>query len=620
MGKTYDFSGYATKNNLRCGDGRTILKDAFKDQDGAKVPLVYQHSHDDIHNVIGHALLENREDGVYCYGFFNDSEDGQAAKERVQHGDITAMSIYANKLIQKGTAVVHGAIREVSLVLAGANPGALIDNVAIQHSDGSITDIDDEAVIYTGLEFAHSDMRKDDDDDEEDEKDLDEEEEDDTDDEDDEEDKKVKKDDELKHAEEGGETVGDVFNTLTDKQKNAVYQIIADITGGDDDNEDEVKHSEGGEDMKYNAFDSSLVHMDDEGATLTHDQMDTIISDAKKHGSLKDAFLEHAGEYGITDIEYLFPDARTITDTPDFIKREMGWVSIVMGGTHHTPFSRIKSVHADITEDEARARGYIKGKRKIEEVFTLLKRTTEPQTIYKKQKLDRDDVIDITDFNVVAWLKTEMRMMLDEEIARAVLIGDGRNASSDDKIKEDKIRPIWNDDDLYTIKVPVEYEANWTDEDKAKAAIKAVIKARKNYKGSGNPTAFMTEDLLTDMLLIEDGIGHALYESVEKLATKLRVAKIVTVPVMENLTRPGRTDEAHAEEESGRTYTLAAVIVNLNDYNVGADKGGAVSMFEDFDIDYNQQKYLIETRCSGALIKPFSAMAVEFVPKVVTGG
>lgn len=570
----FDFSGWATKANLKCSDGRTIMKDAFKDNDGKQVPLVWNHQHNDPDNVLGHALLENRNEGVYAYCKFNDSESGKTAKLLVQHGDVNALSIYANQLKQHMSNVVHGNIREVSLVLAGANPGASIDSI-IMHGEES----DEEGVIYTGetLSLAHS------------------------------------SEDELTHAKEenkedkpmaeenkaGGEkTVADVFNTLTEEQKTVVYAMIGQALedAGVSADDEEMNHSEGGtDDMKTNVFDQT--NETNEGV-LSHDAMQTIINDGKRYGSLKESFLAHAGDYGIDNIDYLFPEAQTLNKTPEFIQREMGWVQKVMNGTHHTPFSRIKSVFADITEDEARARGYMKGKLKKEEVFSLLKRTTTPTTIYKKQKLDRDDVVDITDFDVVAWLKSEMRMMLDEEIARAILIGDGRLASSDDKINEANIRPIYNDEELYTIQTTVTVGANATADEKAKAMIRAAIKARKDYRGSGTPTFFTTEDVLTDALLLEDTMGHRLYKNAGEVADAMRVKEIVTVPVMEGMKGKNGGD-------------LIGIIVNLTDYNVGADKGGAINMFDDFDIDYNQQKYLIETRCSGALTKPKSAIAIE---------
>lgn len=572
----FDFSGWATKANLKCSDGRTIMKDAFKHNDGQTVPLVWNHQHNDPNEVLGHALLENRDEGVYAYCTFNDTESGKTAKLLVQHGDVNALSIYANQLKQKMSNVLHGNIREVSLVLAGANPGASIDSI-IMHGEES----DEEAIIYTGEEItlAHSSDAKDSEGTTK-------------------EDNKMA--DDIKKTD-GEETVADVFNTFSEKQKTVVYAMIgqaledAGVTDDDDeDYEDEMGHSEGDDYMKRNVFDNDEQQED----VLSHAAMETIIGDAKRFGSLKESFLAHADEYGIEQIDYLFPEAKTLNNPPEFIKRDTGWVSTVMGAVHHTPFSRIKSVFANITEDEARAKGYIKGNLKKEEVFSLLKRTTTPTTIYKKQKLDRDDVIDITDFDVVAWLKSEMRIMLDEEIARAILIGDGRLSSSDDKINETNIRPVVSDAELYTIRQKVSVAANATDDDKAKAMIKAAVKARKNYKGSGNPTFFTTEVWLTNALLLEDTQGHRLYKNDSEVAAAMRVSKIVTVPVMEGVKGPEGGD-------------LIGIIVNLADYNVGADKGGAVNMFDDFDIDYNQQKYLIETRCSGALIKPYSAIELE---------
>ena len=564
----YDFSGWVTKNNLKCADGRTIMKDAFKHNDGQKVPLVWNHQHNDPNEVLGYVLLHNQDEGVYGYGTFNDTESGQTAKLLVQHGDVNALSIYANQLKQSMSNVTHGNIREVSLVLAGANPGAYIDSIMMHGEDS-----EDEAIIYTGedIEIYHADR-----------------------------DDSTSKNDEGSKEEKkpmtennDDKTIGDVFDTLTDEQKTAVYAIIAQVMG-----DSETKNDEGGnKEMKHNVFDNENENQEN---TLTHDAMNTIIADGKRYGSLKESFLAHAQEYGIESIDWLFPEAKTLNNPPEFIKRDTGWVSGVMSSVSHTPFSRIKSAFADITEDEARAKGYMKGKLKKEEVFSLLKRTTTPTTIYKKQKLDRDDVIDITDFDVVSWLKAEMRMMLDEEIARAILVGDGRLASSDDKINESNIRPIWKDEELYTIHSYVTKGA--TNDETIKAFIRAAIKARKDYKGSGNPVLYTTEDVLTDCLLLEDSMGRPLYESEEKLRTTLRVSKIVTVPVMENLKR---TDTTNGEVE------LMGIIVNLKDYNVGADKGGAINMFDDFDIDYNQQKYLIETRCSGALIRPYSAIAIE---------
>ena len=585
----FDFSGWATRNDLKCSDGRTIRRDAFKDCDGKTVPLVWNHNHNDPNNILGHALLKNRPEGVYAYGKFNDSESGKVAKLLVDHGDISSLSIMANQLKQNGGDVLHGVIREVSLVLAGANPGAFIDTV-VAHSDDS----DETAIIFTGefLEFEHGEDLE-----EEDTKVAEEEI------------KEEKVEEEITHADEdsktddSAETVADVFNTLTDKQKQVVYALIGEAltsADGEDDTTDETTTEEESE-VKHNVFDKDTEIREDENV-LSHEAQMEIIGDAKRYGSMKESALAH----GIDDVEWLFPDYKELNNPPTFIQRDMAWVSKVMNAARHSPFSRIKTTFADITEDEARARGYIKGKMKKEEFFSLLKRTTDPQTIYKKQKMDRDDVIDITSFDVISWLKSEMRMMLNEEIARAILVGDGRLASDDDKIQENHIRPIWKDEDLYTVKTRVTPTGTGasgavTDDDKAKAFIRAAIKARKDYKGSGSPVLFTTEDMLTDMLLLTDEMGRDLYTSESQLATKLRVREIITVPVMENLSRTSGSDELE----------LMGLIVNMTDYNIGADRGGAVSMFEDFDIDYNQQKYLIETRCSGALIKPYSAIALE---------
>lgn len=582
-----DFSGWATRNDLKCSDGRVIRRDAFKHDDGIKVPLVWNHQHNDPRNVLGHAWLENRPEGVYTYGFFNDSESGEIGKILVKHGDICALSIYANQLQQRGCDVLHGEIREVSLVHAGANPGAFIDSM-LKHGENS----DDEAIIYTGmpLYLSHSDADKQEDKADDGEK------------------KETfeKKDDPEKKTDSDEEkTVADVINSMTEEQKNVMYAMIGramDDQGesdpeSEDNNDDDSKG--GTNTMKHNVFDKDdrqkenvLVHSD--GSEVSSEEISTIFGDIKRYGSLKDSVLAH----GIDNVDYLFPDAQTLANTPEFIQRDTGWVKKVMSGVHHTPFSRIKSIFADITEDDARAKGYFKGKLKKEEVFGLLKRTTTPTTVYKKQKMDRDDVVDITDFDVVAWLKSEMRMMLDEELARAYLIGDGRLASSDDKINEQNIRPIFKDEELYTIRATVSVQSSATEDDKAREFIRTAIKARKNYKGSGQPTLYTTEDILTDCLLLTDTTGRDLYTDVAQLAKKLRVKEIVTVPVMEGVN--GKNGGA-----------LMGIIVNLADYNVGADRGGAVNMFDDFDIDYNQQKYLIETRCSGALIKPYSAIALE---------
>lgn len=555
----FDFSGYATKYDLKCSDGRTICKDAFKDNDGQKVPLVWQHLHNEPYNVLGHALLENREDSVYAYCTFNDSEAGKNARLLVEHGDITALSIYANKLIQKGSSVIHGVIREVSLVLTGANPGALIDNLAFQHSDGSETIDDTEAIIYSGDNIA------------------------------------------LEHAEkqeqEPDKTIEDVFNTLNEEQKTVVYAMISKALEIEEDDEEEVKHSEkGGNIVKKNVFEGSEEKSKN---VLSHSQMVEIFEDAQRTGSLKESFLAHIATYGIDPIEDLFPEARTITPTPELIKRDTEWVAGVISGTRHSPFSRIKSTAANITADEARALGYVKGALKKEEIVKVLKRTTTPTTIYKKQKLDRDDILDITDFDVVAWIKAEMRIMLDEEIARAVLIGDGRPVDGDDdKINEECIRPIYTDDDLYSHHVKV------TSEKTVEDLIDEIIRARKEYKGSGNPTMYIDTDTLTDMLLLKDITGRRIFRTVSELAAELRVSKIEEVPVMEDQTRVD-------DEED--TLQLKAIIVNLSDYVIGADKGGSINMFDDFDIDYNQYKYLMETRISGALIRPKSALVIEQV-------
>ena len=571
----YDFSGWATRNNIRCSDGRTILKDAFKHNDGQTVPLVWNHDHNDPLNVLGHALLENRDEGVYAYCTFNDTDAGRNAKALVEHGDVTALSIYANQLKQQGPNVLHGAIREVSLVLAGANPGAFIDSI-IRHGEES----DEEAIIYTGenlvLEHSQNTIVND--------KNLD-----------------AVKDNFTppsgdKKDEKSEKTVKDVFDTLNEEQKTVVYALIGQAL--DESNQNENNEKEGNGNMKHNVFDQDQKEKEN---VLTHADMETIISEGKRYGSLKDSFLAHTAQYGIDHIDYLFPDAKNVTNQPDFIKRDDSYVQKVLRGVHHTPFSRIKSTHANITADEARAKGYIKGHLKKEEVFTLLKRTTTPTTIYKKQKMDRDDIIDITDFDVVAYIKAEMRMMLDEEIARAILVGDGRSTSSDDKIPETNIRPIAKDEDLYTIKAPVAVAKDATEDAIAKAFIRTVIKTRKEYKGSGSPTLFTTEDMLTNCLLLEDNNGRIIYDSVDKLATTLRVKEIVPVEVMEGVTRTA----------GAKNLPLMAILVNLNDYYVGADKGGAINMFDDFDIDYNQEKYLIETRISGALVKPYSAIAFE---------
>lgn len=558
----YDFSGWATKNDLRCSDGRTIRRNAFAGDDGHTVPLVWQHSHNNPENVLGHALLQNKDEGVYAYCTFNNTDSARHAKELIRHGDICALSIYANGLKQDHGDVLHGSIKEVSLVLAGANPGALIDYMDIQHGEDAAT----EALIYTNMDISleHADEPE---------------------------------EGEKKMADSNNEkTVKDVFDTLNEEQKNVVYYLVGQAMdskgeGGTDGNEEDSE-------VKHNVFENDTPEN-----TLTHAEFVEILGDGKRCGSLKEAALAH----GIEDVGMLFPEPHNLNTPPEFIKRKDDWVAKVMNAVHHTPFSRVKSMFADLTEDEARAKGYIKGKFKKEEVFSLLKRTTDPTTIYKKQKMDRDDVLDITDFDVIAWLKTEMRMMLEEECARAILTGDGRLSSSDDKIAEDHVRPVWTDSDLFTIKVPVMIAQNASDSDRAKATIRAIIKSRKNYRGSGDPTFYTTEDVVTDMLLIEDTTGRVIYDTMEKLKTVLRVKEIVTVPTMEGLSRDVNNNG------KVETHNLLGLIVNLNDYNVGADKGGSVTMFDDFDIDFNAMKYMIETRFSGALIKPYSAMAIESV-------
>lgn len=574
----FDFSGWATKCNIRCADGRTILKDAFKSNDGQTVPMVWNHRHNDPLQVLGHALLENRDEGVYAYCTFNNSESGLAAKEAVRNKDITSLSIFANNLKQDKGNVTHGVIREVSLVLAGANPGAYIDSY-MSHSEES----EDEAIIYHSDEdlFEFSEEDEEEISHAEGETDMDTE----------------KKSAEDLKSEEAMQDIVDTIDTMNDKQKKAMNTIVGialELANADNSKEDTKEEKD---DMKHNVFEQSEETNEE---FLSHDELMTIIKDAKNKGSLKESFLAHAEDmdYGVENLTYLFPEDRNVTDKPMFISRDMGWVQKVMGSVHHTPFSRIKSMFADITEDQARAKGYIKGKLKKEEVFSLLKRRTGPTTIYKKQKMDRDDIIDITGFDVVAWIKAEMRLMLDEEIARAILIGDGRLSSDDDKIDENCVRPVVSDKDLFVIRY--EFKANGTDDANAKEFERAAIKSRINYKGAGTPTLFTTEEWLTDMLLREDTIGHKIYKTESELATTLRVKEIVTVPPMEGLTT---TIDA-------TTYGVAGIIVNLYDYNVGADKGGSINMFEDFDIDYNQEKYLIETRCSGALTTPFSAIVL----------
>lgn len=587
MPKKYDFSGYVTKADLRCSDGRRIRQNAFADQDGKKVPLVWQHRRDEPENVIGNVLLENKADGVYGYCSLNNSPKAQAARELVEHGDITAMSIYANKLRQNGSDVIHGAIREVSLVYAGANPGALIDNLSVIHSDGDLETFDDEADIYTGLNFElyHEDSSDD------------------------------KKDD--KDSEADGDTMEEIFNSMNDQQKNLVYALVgtmASSASGEaehqddspDEEDEDVEHNESEEDdtMKKNVFDEAHKNDTPSGSKyeLTHADFEEAVKQAQKGGSLKDALENVALQHGIENLEILFPEAQAISRTPDMITRENSWVSKVWNAIRKTPFSRVKSMSADLTKDEARAKGYIKGKKKLEEQFALLKRVTYPQTIYKKQGMDRDDIIDITTMDVVAWLKAEMRMMLNEELARAVMISDGRTAGAEDKINESNIRPIWKDDPMYTIYQQVTM-AGADETDKANAIIEAALRARKNYRGSGSPTFYVGSDTLITMMLARDKIGRRLYNTEAELAAALRVSGIVEIPQFDGQVR--------TDEDTSSSYDLLGIIVNLTDYVIGADRGGAVSMFDDFDIDYNRYKYLIETRCSGALVKPYSAIVLE---------
>lgn len=607
----YDFSGWATRNDLQCSDGRIIRSGAFKDCDGKRVPLVWQHQHNGVENVLGHAILENRPEGVYTYGVFNNTENGQMAKEAVKNGDIRQLSIYANQLRQNGSNVLHGAIREVSLVLAGANPGAMIDTVMVHSDDGY-----EEAVIYTGEDFELYHSKKDD-------EDIDDAVED--------QNAKIQNGSNKQNNEgdsmanqmtkdprfnqvtpnpndEEDKTIQDVIDSMTDEQKDVLYYLVGIASEGDEPVDDEDFDDED-DDMKHNVFDGSdnyLAHSEEE--------LSEVIRDAKRYGTLKESAFQHGMEdltladslaHSITDVGTLFPDAQMPNAIPGFVARDMEWVDGVMNSVSRTPFSRVKSVFADITEDEARAKGYITGKQKKEEVFKLLKRTTDPQTVYKKQKMNRDDVTDITSFDVIAWLKGEMRTMLNEELAGAFLCGDGRTSADDDHISHDHIRPVWGDDKLYTTNVVIKTKAADEEDKKYRDFIKAAIKVRKNYRGSGTPVLYTTEDNLTGMLLLTDTTGRDLYESPEKLAQKLRVSKIVTVPVFENRKR--------TDAEDSKEHKLEGIIVNLKDYNVGADKGGSVTLFDDFDIDFNAQKYLIETRCSGALTVPHAAISIESV-------
>lgn len=573
----YDFSGYATRANVKCTDGRIIMPNAFAHQDGERMPLLYQHLHNDPSNILGHVVLENRNDGVYAYGKFNNSPAAQDVKEAVIHGDITSMSIFANNLTERGNAVSHGDIKEVSLVLAGANKGAIIDNLVIQHSDGEEEYLDGEAIITFGETLVHAE---------------------------DESDSKSSSDEG-----EDDETVKDVIDSMNEKQKNVMYALIAaaleEQAGGEDTENDEggeMAQSENmeGKTMNYNVFEQSDKNTKPAQKTLTHDEMSSILASARECGSFKKAVLAHAASYGIENIETLFPDARNVTTPPEWVKRRTEWVAGVINGARHSPFSRIKSMTADITADEARARGYIKGNKKVEEVFPVMHRVTTPTTIYKKQKLDRDDIVDITDFDVVSWIRQEMRMMLDEEIARAILIGDGRPAMKEgstnpDKIDETHIRPIWTDDELYAPKIQVDPTH------KTEVLMEDIVRAMDEYEGSGSPTMYTTQTFVTDMLLLKDSLGRRLYNSEAEITSFLGVGSIVKVPVMKGVTR----------EADGKTYGLKAIITNISDYTIGADKGGEITSFDDFDIDYNQYKYLLETRISGCLTHPKSAVIVE---------
>lgn len=596
-----DFSGFVTKNDIKCTDGRTIKNGAFKHCDGMVVPMVWQHCTNDPGNILGKVYLEHREgEGVYGYGVFNNTEKAKTVKELVRHGDIDSMSIHANKLVERNGEVYHGDIIEVSLVTRGANSGAKIENVSISHGDGTYTDLDDEAVVHRigdidnfGDEDLHIDMYHSDGTPV-----------------DDPEDPYLEHEDE---DEEDDETIEEVFNAMTDKQKNVVYALIGAAVADakpDAETKNETKHSDdegGNEEMRTNAFENQgrvktdeLTHAD-LVANGTYENVAKATFDEVFNRNIKfrDALKHAAATYGISNIELLFPDAKSLTNVPELVKRRTEWVSTVMSGTRHVPFSRIKSVFADITAEEARARGYIKGAQKIEEVFPVMSRTTTPQTIYKKQKLDRDDILDITDFDVVAWLRAEMRIMLEEEIARAILIGDGRLVTSPDKIKEDHVRPIWTDDPFYSLKMQIPASKA---EDYSYLA-DTFVRARKKYEGRGTPVAFMAPETVTEMMLLRNNNGDRMYKTEAELRDALRVSGIVEVPLFYGQTRTDAT--------TTKKYALNAIIVNLADYTVGADKGGEVTTFNDFDIDYNQEKYLIETRISGALTAYHSAIVIE---------
>ena len=618
MATTWDFSGYVTRNDLKCGDGRTIRKNAFKDCDGQTVPLVWQHVHKEFGNVLGHVLLENRDDGVYGYGCFNDTPEGRTAKEYVKHGDIKSLSIFANKLVHNGGDVIHGLIREVSLVLAGANPGAYIDNINICHSDGSETTIDDEAIIYSGYEIEHGEKDEEvtkSDESEESKEDESEETEDEETEEMAHEDSKDKEETNMPEENKNGKTVQDVIDSMSEEQKNVLYFLVGSALEG----EGEAKHDDfGDDDMKRNVFDRDGDYGQD---TLSHDEMSAIIAEAAENKEkLSETFLAH----GIANIDYLFPEAHLLDKKPQIINDDQAWVSTVMNGVHKSPFSRLKTMAADITIEEARAVGYIKGNKKVEEQFGLLKREVGPQTVTKLQKFDRDDLLDITDIDTVAWVKSEMDIKMNEEIARAVLVGDGRQNSNPNKIKEDKIIPIYKDvspltgydtqigghnvsSATFAIRKTIEVPKGSTAADKAEMLIDESVRARVDYKGSGSPTLFIGPAALAEMLLIKDSMGRRIYDSETALATAMRVKNIVDVPILDEISRI--EDEGEASE---KTYNLAGIIVNLSDYTLGLDKGGQKTMFEDFDIDYNKQAYLLETRLSGMLTKPYSAIILEY--------
>lgn len=606
----WDFSGYATRNDLKCGDGRTIRKNAFKDNDGQTVPLVWQHVHDNPDNVLGHAVLENREDGVYCYGYLNHTQRGEDMREMIANGDVSKLSIFANKLVQNGSDVIHGTIREVSLVLAGANPGAFIDNISIAHSDGTYTELDDEAIIYSDSDIVHSDDDEDEDDENQNEESEDE--------------SKDEESEEVEHSDdkedqkmaENDKTIQDVLDSMSEEQKNVMYYLIGAAL---EDQGGEAEHDDLGDDeMKKNIFDRTSEEQND---TLSHSEIESIFQEAVNNkASLKDTFLAH----GIVNIDYLLPEAKLLNKEPQIINDDQEWVSDVMNSVHKSPMSRLKTLAADITMDEARALGYVKGTKKVEEQFGLLKREVTPQTIYKLQKFDRDDILDITDLDVVAWVKSEMRIKLKEEIARAILVGDGRANSDPHKIKEEKVIPIYKDvsplvgydsqlnghnisSATFAYRRIIQVPSNATAADKAELLIDEAVRARVDYKGSGSPKFYTGPSRLAEMLLIKDSMGRRIYDSETSLSTAMRVRGFTEVPMFDNITRV--EDEG---EETEKTFELAGIIVNLTDYTIGMDKGGETTLFDDFDIDYNKYTYLLETRLSGMLTKPFSAIIMEF--------